>query len=300
MVIIMAWQDYSILGGDITKDVQYEICKLVGGAAIASDMVLHNQCRFGTTEQNTFLDNLPTIYRLCKSDNKIEETWNMQVLGLFVLENQTQTQSYIKRDSARVVWEHIKYELDNLSSFGWNTTAANRRRETVDNLYQQFGRIPFHGLSFPFGLPMGETPVAQPASTLPTGFIMSPPVISVTRPPSPVPVPMPITMVAPPDRPTNNLEIINVGTGRVLPGQHTVLNTVREWTKYTYHSKQWSYRVLGTNRGYIVQTRWGKTWRATFNLRVTTKAFNSERLALAYVTRTVNTKQNNGYVLRGA
>jgi len=80
-----------------------------------------------------------------------------------------------------------------------------------------------------------------------------------------------------------------------LPGQHTVLNTVRGWTKYKCNSKQWSYRVLGTNRGYIVQTRWGKIWRPTFNLRVTTKAFSSERQALLYVNRTVATKQGNGY-----
>ena len=104
----------------------------------------------------------------------------------------------------------------------------------------------------------------------------------------PVP-PAPVTATAP-----STLEIVNVTAGN-MSGQHTVLNTVRGWSKYTYLSKQWSYRILATNRGYIVQTRWGKTWRAAWQLRVTTKAFNSERQARAYVTRTVNTKLHNGY-----
>ena len=305
----MAWQNYSILGGDITKDMQYEIIKLVGGATLASEMTLSVcGCRFANLAvRNTFLLNLAEIYNLCKSNNRIEETWNMQVLGLFVVDNALQTRNYIKRDSARVVWNHIKYELDNIDNFGWDVPST--RKDFVNNLYQDFGHINFAGGVTPFGL---VTPPVVPTISS-TMFINQPATIAPGASPIPVatpanyatiadafnacPAPVAPAPLAP--MPVYAFETINVSTGQVLPGQHTVVRTIRGWTKYKCNSKQWWCRVLATNRGCIVQTRWGKSWRRADALRVTTKAFGSERQALLYVNRTVATKQNNGYVLDG-
>jgi hypothetical protein len=269
-----------------------------------------SSCRFANlADQNSFLLKLAEIYNLCKSSNKIEETWNMQVLALFVVDNAIQTRNYIKRDSARVVWNHIKYELDNIDNFGWDVTSA--RKAFVYNLYQDLGYISFAGTAAPFGFEAQTSVPASPISS--TMFINPPTTIAPGETPIPVatpanyatiaaafndaPAPAPVA-VPPVPRPVSTLETINVSTGRVLPGQHTVVRTIRGWTKYTCNTKQWNYRVLATNRGCIVQTRWGKTWRATHALRVTTKAFISERQALRWVDNTVSTKQDNGYIIR--
>jgi predicted DNA-binding WGR domain protein len=291
----MSWFSTDILGSDLTLDFQFDIFVSVLGSAARSRLTTYSidNSTDVVTAQNTahFINVLPQIYNMARSQNKFEEAWQMQVLGKFLVENEHFCSPLIYKESARVLWNHLKYEIENINSFGWSDNFNKTvRLQKLNQLYESFGNVVWRGgqidAHMPFGLVNSTTTPTQNPYNIP-----SPPVAPVN--------PISITV-------SNHTSVTS--TSVVPPGNITVHtncgnivcqieNVIQDWVRYTLDNKEWSYRTIKTNRGHILQTRWGSIGTHVTRLRTHGRIFSGRWSCDTATRAVVNRKRNSGYVI---